>query len=183
MKILPLKSFYIITNIKEHNQNKDKLLFLINKMQQSNINNADACISKTDWNLPKETKREYLDFFYSMIKPYMNIMANKLKCKSWNIYNGWFQVYEKQDTHSWHIHSSVNYTNVYYIDLPEQQIKTQLYDILENKIIDEIEIKEGQLFTFPAHIIHRSPINTSDKTKTIISFNSNFRQVLLKQHY
>ena len=110
----------------------------------------------------------------------MNTMANKLKCKSWNIYNAWYQIYKKQDTHSWHIHPDVNYTNVYYIDLPEQKIKTQLYDIIEDKIIDEIEIKEGQLFTFPAHIIHRSPINTYDKTKTIISFNSNFRQVNLK---
>ena len=38
----------------------------------------------------------------------------------------------------------------------------------------EIEVAEGQLLTFPANIIHRSPINTTDKVKTIISFNSNF---------
>ena len=180
MKILPLKSFYIITDIKEHHLIKDKLLFLINKTKQSKINDRNDCISQTDWNVPKEIKREYLDFFYLMIKPYMNTMANKLKCKSWNIYNAWYQIYKKQDTHSWHIHPDVNYTNVYYIDLPERKIKTQLYDIIDDKIIDEIEIKEGQLFTFPAHIIHRSPINTYDKTKTIISFNSNFRQVNLK---
>ena len=180
MKILPLKSFYIITDIKEHHLIKNQLLFLINKTKQSKINNGDDFISQTDWNVPTNTKREYLDFFYTIIKPYMNTMSNKLKCKSWNIYNTWFQIYKKEDTHSWHLHPDVNYTNVYYIDLPEKKLKTQLYDVIENKIIDTIEIKEGQLFTFPANIIHRSPINTSTKTKTIISFNSNFREVFLK---
>jgi hypothetical protein len=180
MKFFDLKSFYILTDIKEHQHNKNKLLSLINKMELSIINNGNDIISKTDWNLPKENKREYINFFYKIITPYMNNMAFKLKCKSWNISNAWYQVYKEQDTHSWHIHENNNYTNVYYLDLPERNIKTQLYDIIENKVIDEIEIKEGQLFTFPAHIIHRSPINTSDKTKIIISFNSNFTEVLLK---
>ena len=48
-----------------------------------------------------------------------------------------------------------------------------MYDITENKIVD-IELKEGQLFTFPANILHRSPINISNNVKTIISFNTNF---------
>ena len=180
MKILPLKSFYLITDIKEHNSIKDKLLFFINQMEESKINNEKDSISKTDWNLPKETKRIYLEYFYSIIKPYMNTMADKLKCKSWDIHNSWYQTYKKGDTHSWHIHPAENYTNVYYVDLPEQKIKTELYDIVDNKIIDEIEVKEGKLFTFPANIIHRSPINTSNNVKTIISFNSNFTNVFLK---
>ena len=177
MKILPLKLFYIITDIKEHQQHKNTLLSLIDKMEQSKINDGNDFISKTDWNLPKETKRIYLEYFYSMIKPYMNTMANKLKCKSWDIHNAWYQTYKKGDTHNWHIHPEVNYTNVYYVDLPEDKLKTQLYDTIEGKIIDEIQVKEGQLFTFPANIIHRSPVNTSDKSKTIISFNSNFRNL------
>ena len=179
MKFYNLKSFYILTYIKEHQQNKNKLLSLINKMQLSSINNNKDVISKTDWNLPKEIKREYINFFYKMVTPYMDNMAVKLKCKSWNISNAWYQVYKKQDTHGWHIHENNNYTNVYYLDLPEQNIKTQLYDVKDNKIIDEIQIEEGHLFTFPAHIIHRSPPNISDKTKTIISFNSNFKQINL----
>ena len=177
MKIIPLKSFCVITDIKEHNQNKQKLISLIYKMEESSISEKNDNISRTDWNLPKETKREYLNFFYSMITPYMETMANKLKFRYWNILNAWYQIYKKQDKHSWHSHPGANFTNVYYISLPEQKIKTQLYDIIENKVIDEIQVNEGQLFTFPAHIIHRSPINTSDKEKIIISFNSNFYEV------
>ena len=37
-----------------------------------------------------------------------------------------------------------------------------------------IEVEEGTILTFPSWLIHSSPINTSDKTKTIISFNSSF---------
>lgn len=173
MKFYELKSFYIITDINEHHQNKEKLISLIDKLPKSTFDN----ISETDWNLPKETKREYLDFFYKMIKPYMYEMTKKLKCNRWYINNGWFQSYKKQDTHQWHLHENVNYTNVYYLNLPEKNIKTQLYNVMENKIINEMQVSEGQLLTFPAHIIHRSPINTSDKVKTIISFNSNFLDV------
>ena len=85
MKFFNLKSFYILTDIKDHKENKNKLLSLINKMQLSSINNNKDVISKTDWNLPKEIKREYINFFYKMVTPYMDNMAVKLKCKSWNI--------------------------------------------------------------------------------------------------
>jgi cupin superfamily acireductone dioxygenase involved in methionine salvage len=169
MRLYDLKSFYIVTDIKEHKKNKDKLLSLIDGMEKSSIDN----VSKTDWNLPKETKRQYKDLFYKMIEPYLNEMTDKLKFKSCKINNIWYQSYEKNSTHEWHVHPEVNYTNVYYLDLPDETIKTQLYDIRENKIIN-IELKEGQLFTFPANILHRSPINTSNNVKTIISFNTNF---------
>lgn len=170
MRLYDLKSFYIVTDIKEHKENKDKLLSLIDDMQESSIDS----ISKTDWNLPRETKREYKDFFYKMIEPYLNEMTDRLKFKSCKISNIWYQSYKRNSTHDWHVHPEVNYTNVYYLDLPDENIKTQLYDIKENKVMDEIELKEGQLFTFPANILHRSPVNTTDKTKTIISFNTNF---------
>ena len=179
MKFFDLKSFYILTDIKDHKENKNKLLSLINRIEVSSIHNNQDSISQTDWHLGKETKREYIDFFYKMIEPYMNNMAIKLKCKSWDISNAWYQTYKKLDTHGWHIHENNNYTNVYYLDLPKQNIKTELYDVKYNKIIDEIQIEEGQLFTFPAHIIHRSPPNTFNKSKTIISFNSNFKQINL----
>ena len=31
-----------------------------------------------------------------MVTPYMDNMAVKLKCKSWNIYNAWYQIYKKE---------------------------------------------------------------------------------------
>ena len=46
----------------------------------------------------------------------------------------------------------------------------------ESKIIDDIDIEEGDLITFPAYIIHRSNTNTLLK-KTIISYNSSFETI------
>ena len=173
MKFFELKSFYIVTDIKEHQQIKPKLLSCIESMPQASINDGHEITSKTDWNIPSTHKREYLDIFYSVMKPYMKEMTSKLKCKKCEITNTWYQLYNKNDKHDWHVHPGANYSNVYYLSLPDKSIKTQLYDIINESIVENIEVQEGQVLTFPAHIIHRSPINIKDQ-KIVISFNSNF---------
>ena len=40
------------------------------------------------------------------------------------------------------------------------------------------KVKEGQLITFPAHLLHGSMSN-GDLRKTVISFNSNFKYYVL----
>jgi hypothetical protein len=173
MIIKELKSFYFINSIKEHKKNKNKLLKLIEKISKTDLDEqAHARVSHSDWFLPREHKREYLDFFYEMINPYMLEMMRALKCKSCWITNGWFQQYSNSDFHNWHVHSGVNYTNVYYLELPNKEEKTQIYNILDNSLID-IDVKEGDVLTFPAYMIHRSKPVT-DKRKTVIAFNSDF---------
>ena len=71
------------------------------------------------------------------------------------------------------MHPDSNYTNVFYLDLPDEEISTELYDPISNQIIKP-KVKEGDLLTFPANMLHRSPKNLTDKTKTIISFNTSF---------
>ena len=176
MKFFEFKSFYIVTDIKEHKQNKSTLLRYIDEMPPSTVDRQrfDESVSKTDWNLPSSYKRNYLDTFYDMMKPYLGEMALKLKCNQWYVLNTWYQVYEKGDMHGWHIHGRVNYTNVYYLSLPNKVMSTQLYNVVDDKIIKNIEVKEGQLLTFPASVIHRSPINKVHEKKVIISFNTDF---------
>ena len=173
MIIKKIKTFCLINKIKEHKENKDQLLNLIKKIPTTNlIENNDSKIKHSDWSLDKNFKREYLEHFYKMIEPYMIDIMKVLKCKSWQISNGWFQQYSKSDFHSWHVHPNANFTNVYYLELPDKKEKTQIYNALDNKI-ENFNISEGDLITFPAYLIHRSkPLNV--KTKTIISFNSNF---------
>ena len=170
MRFYDLKSFYIVSDIQEHKENKDKLLSLIDDAESSSYQG----ISKTDWHLPKETKRPYLDFFYPMIAPYLTKISGRLQGNKWQIHNGWFQQYDKTESHGWHTHGEVNYANVYFLNLPDESVKTQFYDISDHKISGEVNVKEGQLLTFPAHILHRSPPNISDSVKTIISFNCDF---------
>ena len=58
MNFYNFNSFYIVTDIKEHQQNKQRFLDLIDIMPLSSIVNDMENISKTDWNLPKEQERK-----------------------------------------------------------------------------------------------------------------------------
>jgi hypothetical protein len=92
------------------------------------------------------------------------------KSKSWRITNAWFQQYKKNSYHEYHNHTQTNFTNVYFLELPDTNFKTIIK--IENKEY-EYKVKEGQLITFPAHLLHTSKPN-GYKRKTIISFNSDF---------
>ena len=177
MKFHSLNTFYIITDIVEHLKIKSQLLEYIRSMPNDSMNDDYNTLSKTDWNLPKNHQRKYLEFFYPIIGPYLLKMRDEMGFKDCWIDNGWFQVYDKNDTHKWHVHASTNYTNVYYLDLPDESIKTQIKDELTNSIVD-IDVHEGQLITFPANMKHRSPVNDTDQQKVIIAFNSNFNHVI-----
>jgi hypothetical protein len=170
MKIKQIKTSYIVTKIKEHEQIKNELLSLIDKIPK----NTYESISHTDWNLPREYKREYLEYFYSIINPYMSKMTDLLNEKTWAIQNGWFQQYYKKDLHFWHRHQKVNFTNVYYLELPKNSLATKIKPELNNKKVYSLEAREGDLVTFPACIAHTSEKITSNLRKTIISFNSDF---------
>jgi hypothetical protein len=43
----------------------------------------------------------------------------------------------------------------------------------------KINVKEGDIITFPSYLYHRSPINKINKRKTVIVFNSSFEQLNL----
>ncbi len=180
MKFHPLNTFYIIQDIVEHSKFKSQLLEYIHEMPNHSIKDDYGTISKTDWNL--DHQRKYLDLFKSMINPYIDNIRDELKFKTWNVGTVWYQVYNKGDTHKWHVHVGTNYTNVYYLDLPDESIKTQIYDDTTKSIV-ELEVHEGQLITFPANIKHRSPVNDTDQQKVIISFNSNFNMVINANEY
>jgi len=181
MKFFDLNTHYVITEIKEHKKNKMKLLGLMNSLPNSQINTDLDTICKTDWNLSKDIKKDYVNVFLTMIKPYMVEMAEKMKFKDFDINNVWFQMYNKNNNHNWHIHNYANWTNVYYLHLPNEQLVTEIYDLNNNKIVDNIKIKEGEMITFPANMLHRSPVNSTDEFKVVIAYNSNFFNTTLKE--
>tara|TARA_Y100000114_G_scaffold34289_1_gene29700 strand:- start:4334 stop:4849 length:516 start_codon:yes stop_codon:yes gene_type:complete len=167
MQVNKIKCELFIQDVPNHQTHKKILLDLIKQLP----NNPYENISKTDWNLPKKLKRKYLDYFYPNIsKSLMDNLQVYYKSKSWRITNAWFQQYEKNSYHEYHNHTQTNFTNVYFLELPDTNFKTILK--IENKEY-EYKVKEGQLITFPAHLLHTSKPN-GDKRKTIISFNSDF---------
>lgn len=180
MIVKKIDSFCIINEIKEHKKNKRKLLNLIKEIPLNTLIDSDTHIKHTDWNLPKETERKYLALFYEIVRPYMNDMMKKLHCSEWRIQNGWFQQYKTNDKHTWHNHPYTNFSNVYFLEMPEKQMQTQFFDIITEKIIT-FNVKEGDLLTFPGYMMHRSDKIKNKKRKTIISFNSNFENIVYNQ--
>ena len=78
------------------------------------------------------------------------------------------QQYKELDYHAKHIHPDCTFSSIYYIDLANDNAKTTF--IINNKEV-ELEIKEGQVLTFPSCMPHTSKINKTKHIKTICSWN------------
>lgn len=169
MEIKHLDSFYIVNKIKEHSKIKDKLLNQISKMKDSNLDT----VSKTDFGISDNIKRPYLKLFNDTMDSYIKDIMGKLQFKTCVIHNVWYQQYKNKSSHGWHTHPKVNYTNVYYLELPDKEKRTKIYNVITKKFND-LDVKEGDLVTFPAHVPHGSPVINNNKRKTVIVFNCCF---------
>jgi len=155
---------HFLNKIPDHQVHKEKLIHLINKIPPNRYNN----ISHTDWNLPQDIRKEWQHYFFKKIfLPWSKIISDQTN-QTVALHNLWFQCYEKGDYHDWHVHNDTHFTNVYYLKLPNPNVKTSI--IALGKEIN-FDICEGDVLTFPAFWKHCSPINTYEDSKIIISFN------------
>jgi len=168
-----LENYFLVNRLTSHSLIKDKLISLIKSSPGEFRKNETEQISRTDFHLKKESNTLYSDFFAEQIKSTMDFIQAKLSGNGWQINHLWYQIYEYEDFHDWHTHWGCSFSNVYYLSLSPGCPKTQFYDTLQKRLI-EIEIKEGDLVSFPSFLLHRSPPNLSKESKIIISFNSNF---------
>ena len=172
MKFNKLDSYYVTIDIdKKH---KQPLLDLIDKMPGSFMYG----LSKSDWDFDENHNREYLEYFKKILSPHLDKLADWLCFKKWTVSNAWYQQYKKTNGHTWHNHAYSNFSGVYYVELPNDDLKTQYYDSMNKKIFEQLNINEGQLLIVPSYILHRSPENNSNNRKTIIAFNINFEECI-----
>jgi hypothetical protein len=174
MQVKPIDSYYFVNDIKDHALQKVKLLDLINSLDSVSIQNNTDSISKTDWGITQQNQ-EYYTLVQELLDPCMQEISKYLCAKDYEVHNIWFQQYLKKDIHNWHNHSHANYASVYFLELSDKKFATEIYD-LEKKSVINLDVKEGQVLTFPAHMLHRSPKLDSSR-KTIISFNSSFYNI------
>jgi|TARA_Y100000114_G_C11567810_1_gene234945 hypothetical protein len=160
---------YQVSNFLEH---KKKLIDLIYKIPINPLERVKGeKISHQDYNLPKSMTREYARYFENnMCDEYAKEFCNFLNCKRINITGMWFQVYKKGDHHNLHSHPGTNFTNVFYLNLPNKEIKTKIF--INNNEQFNIDVKEGDILTFPGYYAHCSPINTFNEDKIVIAFNT-----------
>ena len=161
----------IVIRIKEHKKVKPKLMSQIKDMPNQGVDN----VTKSDWNLPKDFKRPYLETFYELISPYMDLFAKNNHCESWTIHNSWFHEYHEKSNFPWHVHPTCQFANVYFLDLPDKNTTTEILDT-DSKLI-KVNVEEGDILTFPSFLRHRSPMITNLQ-KTIIAFNSSIESAI-----
>jgi len=163
-----------ISKIKEHLKIKKIILKQIQDTPKSSFEG----ISLTDWKTPSNIKRTYFEkTFEPVLKKYYLKISKKLYGKHSNIikliiHNYWFQIYDKNSTHVWHTHAASQFTNVYFVELKNKKYATEVFGI------KNLNIKEGDLLTFPSYLLHRSPVNKKEERKTIISFNTSFDSLI-----
>ena len=158
-----------VSDIKNHYQVKCDFLSDLNNRPKQGVYNKDESIFNTDYYNKEHIN--YKEIIYSMLDDYCTSLTNFLYYKEKiKIDKRWFQQYKKGDFHSWHRHPSCTFSNIYYLDHPEGTAKTT-FRYLGREF--EINVKEGQILTFPSYLEHCSKPNLSDKIKTVIAFNSN----------
>jgi len=176
----------LVFRVEDHKKHKKVLLNLISSLISdygdsflTDVEGGPKVFS--DWNLPKELERPYLQYFYDIIGPAMDNVAQSIGLESydWTIENGWFHQYPKLGRYPWHNHPKSHFTNCYYLELPDDSYKTEIKG-RDGKLI-KFEAKEGDIMTCPAWMIHRSKPNGINR-KTVISFNSNYWNRSDKEH-
>lgn len=171
MKITSINTPIVIKPFSKHNEIKQNVLESINQSPAENIKTKQGSdITRCDWGLVN-LRREWVKDLLPLLEPEINEIYYNLGYSYTNLYNIWFQQYNTGSFHNWHVHTECQWTNVYYLELPEDSPKTEVIDMVTKKTIT-LDVKEGDLCCFPSYVIHRAPFNNSTKQKTIISFNS-----------
>ena len=166
MKKSTLRPNIFVNKVENHNVHKTILLDYFSKQ-----NTKFGDITNSDWLDNTNENREWVKYFVNnVINSIGKTMCENLLAKELIIQNIWFQQYQNNDFHNWHNHTRSQFTNVYYIELPDG-MKTELLGE------ENIDVKEGDILTFPAYIFHQSKVNNTNERKTVVSFNTSFNHI------
>ena len=150
-------------------------------------------ISKTNWQdeIFGEEWAQIWPHFLSTTAQFqvVNSIKNNYPDRDWSsgeVTESWFNQYiaESGSEHPWHHHAEserkagqknpcINLACIYYVELPDESLITILKDPETGEEIIP-DVKEGQILTFGADILHRAPRNFTDSRKTAIAFNIMF---------
>ncbi len=160
-------------HIKEWADRKGSVLSTLRVKSPERVSkNTDDCITTSYWD--DFDYNEHIDFL-NMLHPYLGPLHKELEVQ--RITRLWYQTSYKNGYHTPHDHGYEGWSAVFYANFnPEVHTATTFYRPFfspNNKVhqIFRPKVVEGDLFIFPAFVMHESPINKSDVPRTIISFN------------
>jgi|TARA_R100001594_G_scaffold15752_1_gene32836 hypothetical protein len=183
MRKIKINSCLFVQPVKEHKKLKKKVLDYIKNNPVQSIPSkklpSKDYITNSDWldSRPKNgEKRTYVKDVIKVLTPYLHEVCLELD-SSYSVVDisrMWFQQYKKNNFHGWHNHAHSNWSHIYYVEMKDDEAKTQFKSCYDKRVIGNVNVKEGDLLTFPASTLHCSPIIKSNVRKTVISFNSDF---------
>ena len=159
-------------SLPDHTEIRDQLLDLIDQYDQ--VNPCKDPVTKTDfydaicWT-PSEN--EYYSIFNQVAHETLYRELAKRYCiEDFCVLNAWFQQYINGSSHGWHLHANSNISMSYFLELSDKKYSTEFLDTT-TKSKFQLDVKEGDVIIFPSHVIHRSPVISSDVRKTTIAIN------------
>jgi len=180
MKNLKLNTSCLLDEFKEHSNVKDTLVSLIKDAKSEVLNTTNEYygdnIHRVDWNDNLNYERPWVKYIKPYIQKQLKKYANYLGYNDVVIKGMWFQQYNTNGKHGWHIHGE-NYTGVYYVTFNNKCGKTELINPLSQDKKFTINAKEGDIVIFPSFVIHRASEQKTNDIKLIISFNIEFKDI------
>ena len=174
-------SYMLRSSLAKHKRIKSKLLKLINKSPaEENGRIVDEYyndnITRNYFNSGDDFTRPWIKYFFKYLKEYLMSVSHELGYGEIRINRVWFQQYDKDSLHNWHLHEN-NYTGVYYLDMPKGSAPTEFINPsnFKEKFINHGQ--EGDIISFPCYIIHRAAQQKVKGRKTIISWNLDFEKI------
>ena len=123
------------------------------------------------------TSAQYEPIFLSMISPYLREFLKISDFEFSQVGRVWTQRYSKGDYHAPHDHGPEGYACVFYAELdPKEHGATEfMQPWIPHTGSRDMEspdgVVEGDPVIFPINLFHMAPPHSSDKYRTIISFN------------
>jgi hypothetical protein len=181
---------YSVFDVESHSSTKNTILKEIESASgyqcttKSFRGDYSSIISKTNWDKDPLVR---MSWPYFLTKDDSYSFVNYLEERyggmgtEWKVRKQWFNQYDPHSgsDHPWHTHSHPNgdlmngVASVYYVELGDESLVTVLKDPETGEEVFP-KVKEGQILTFDANILHKSPRNFSDTRKTVIAFNIEF---------
>jgi hypothetical protein len=181
MQVLQHKSPIFVQRAIEHDKVKDQILGIISTYKVFGCSGVNEDIANTDFYLARNFKEhrlaQYWDLIFPSVENHYNEIIKITGQGKWWIDNYWFQSYNPNGFHNWHVHDACMFSNVYYLSLPEGASKTSFWYFGEEF---EVEVQEGDIITFPGFLPHCSKPNKAATAKHVIAFNSNVCGVITK---
>jgi hypothetical protein len=174
ISITPLQMFYCKCKFDAHHLLREQLL---EQIQNTEFNKIPT-VSKVDWQVSKDREREWVKTIFPALSSYSAVMGQAAGYKDVLMEDIWFQQYVKTDIHPWHVHGQ-QFVGVYYLELQDSSPRTEYIEPLTDKIV-KFDVEEGDIVIFPSSLTHRAPLIQDDNRKTIISWNFNFNEPILK---